>query len=134
MLLFARVAVMLEHYASARVGRGSQLVAGQAPSSLVVAQNLPRRPLMRLLDWTEDGSEVLAGREEAFVEGRPLAHALMRFLLERVAHGTLAERLASIALLDRAALLALEDEWHRWLDVGGCDDRGGRQPLVAGPE
>jgi hypothetical protein len=95
----------------------------RAGDPIAIARDLPRRSVATLLDWEEDGADLLAGRADVFLEGRPLAHALMRFLLERVEGGDLVERLRAVLVLSRAELLRLEPAWHRWLDGGSGGDR-----------
>lgn len=94
-----------------------QLVPVALPETIEVARRLPRVPMTSLLDWSERGARVLSGAEEAFVEGRPLAHALVRFLLLREEQGSLVERLRAVKELGRDELLAVEEAWHAWLDA-----------------
>ncbi|MEM7517847.1 MAG: hypothetical protein AAF368_13105, partial [Planctomycetota bacterium] len=79
--------------------------------------------LAEVLHWAESGSAVLKGEEEAFWEGRPLAHSLMRFLLVRQGadfgeRGGFLEALLDIHRLNESEILALEGEWHAWLEEG----------------
>ena len=93
------------------------LVAEPFPDTLQQAKDLHGAfTIADLLDWVEDSEAVTHGVEEAFHEGRPLAHAFMRFLLERTEGATLRARFERIHALPRAELLGHEDEWHAWLD------------------
>ena len=93
-----------------------ELVSPATPATLPVAAEACRRfGLADLLDWKEDGDAIARGEQEPFVEGRPLAHSYLRFLLRHLdaAPGVTAYR--RIREMDRGEHLALEESWRRWL-------------------
>jgi hypothetical protein len=97
---------------------GDGLVPIPWPPSLAQAAKVHRETsLARVLDWREDGAAIAAGREEPFRDGRPLAHAYVRFLLEREGGERSPAAFRQILGMSREQHLALEDDWHRWLDA-----------------
>lgn len=88
------------------------------PLTLQVARKNHRRwSLASVVDWEEQGARISEGEEEPFWMGRPLAHALMRFLLERHQKAPLPEQFRAVRAMSRQEILALEPEWRRWLDA-----------------
>jgi len=101
------------------------------PPALAFARQVHERfELSTLLDWEEHVDRVASGEEQAFLEGRALAQAFLRFLLERTPGPTLRARLDRIHELDRGTLLALEDDWHAWLSEPPLASRGARPARV----
>lgn len=97
---------------------GDLVQSRDLPLSLRVAHDQhERHTLAELLAWEEDVDRAQSGEERVFKLGRPLAHALMRFLLERTPGERLRERFEAIARLSSAEILALEDEWRAWLEA-----------------
>ncbi|MCP3920317.1 MAG: hypothetical protein GY711_32730 [bacterium] len=96
---------------------GGVLLPGRGDSlSLAAARRIhAEHSLEELLAWQERGDRLHRGDEDVFRAGRPLAHALMLFLLQRVQGDTLLESLRTIHSMSAAELLGLEDDWHRWL-------------------
>ena len=95
---------------------GDRLVPIPWPASLEQAARVHRETsLARVLDWREDGSAIAAGSEEPYRDGRPLAHAYVRFLLERGGGERSPEAFRAILQMSREQHLALENDWHRWL-------------------
>jgi len=99
-----------------------ELVRRPVPVTLRVAHR--RRAdatLDEVLAWKEDFGAVYTGDEQPFLLGRPLAHALMRFLLQRderafpASGESLRARLLRIRALEDDELRALEPEWLAWL-------------------
>lgn len=87
------------------------------PATLAYAQLIHHEfRLEAVLDWEEQGELIAQGQAAVFDEGRPLAHSFLWFMLQRTPGDRLVDRYRNIHSLDRAELLALEDEWHRWLD------------------
>jgi len=95
---------------------GDGLVPIPWPASLEQAAKVHgETSLARLLDWRENGSAIAAGSEQPYRDGRPLAHAYVRFLLERGGGERSPEAFRAILQMSREQHLALEDDWHRWL-------------------
>jgi hypothetical protein len=92
-------------------------IAGPLPSSLRLARD-GHAPFTidTVLDWEEDAGQVLSGQEAPFLLGRPLAHSLMRFLLEKASGETLRQKLKEILALDRNKIRALGGEWKIWME------------------
>jgi hypothetical protein len=102
---------------TSRVLRG-RLVPRSEPKTIAIAKRFHRDfPLSRVLAWTEDTQGIEDGHSDVFKEGRPLAHALLRFLLTRIGGGSLRERLDAVHALSHEAILALEPDFHAWLDA-----------------
>jgi len=70
-----------------------------------------------VLDWEEQGERIHAGEEQPFHFGRPLAHALMRFLLERTPGKNMRAKLERILATDLDEIRALGPEWKTWLEA-----------------
>ncbi|MEW6741228.1 MAG: hypothetical protein AB1486_00590 [Planctomycetota bacterium] len=87
-----------------------RLRAAALPEGLLQARAMERsdRSLTALLAWR--------GGSEPDPTLRPLAHALVRFLLEHSQAEDFAASLRAMAAIPARNLLALEDEWQRWID------------------
>jgi len=70
-----------------------------------------------VLDWDEDFGRVSSGEEQAFRLGRPLSHALVRFLLERTQGTSLRKKLECILATEPEKIRALEAEWKAWMNA-----------------
>ena len=97
---------------------GGELVPTKdLPLSLRVARDQHEsHTLAELLAWEENVDRAQSGEERVFKLGRPLAHSLMRFLLERTTGESLRERFEAIDRLSPESILALESEWRAWLE------------------
>lgn len=102
-------------------GHGQLALTAQVPDDLITARlNYEAYSIDDLLDWEESlTTEVIkTGTGEIFTMGRPLAHALMRFLLEREQRehqASLRQQLERIQAMTPDQLRALDAEWRAWM-------------------
>jgi len=75
-----------------------------------------------VLEWDEDFGRVSSGEEQAFRLGRPLSHALLRFLLEHTPGKSMREKLECILATEPEEIRALETEWKAWMEALGSDE------------
>ena len=73
--------------------------------------------LRDVLEWNEDFRAASTGDEKVFRMGRPLALALLRFLLQRAPETGFRARLEWIRALSDDRVLALEGEWRAWMEA-----------------
>jgi hypothetical protein len=102
---------------SHRLEEGRLVDRGPREEELRAALLTPadRWGVARLLDWREDGVRVASGKEEVDEASRALCGWFVRFLFERDPQPSLHQSARAASRLERGELLALEDEWRRWL-------------------
>ncbi len=111
-----------------RVEDGALHPVRAEPHTIAIARRIHAdHDLADVLDWHERGDLLHRGDEDVYRAGRPLAHAFLRFLLERTPGTSLLAKLRRIHAMPRAELLALESPWRAWLvDESGSPGAGRR--------